>query len=110
MKADRMVGWLRRRGVRRPFILTVGGVERQSNLANILRAFARLREEGGTDRQLVVIGVREKEHPGIDMLFNDVEARPDQFGNIFAGRDQSGWALRVRRTADQRYRGTNHLS
>ena len=25
--------------------------------------------------------------PGIDMLFNNVDARPDQFGNIFAGRE-----------------------
>ncbi len=25
--------------------------------------------------------------PGIDMLFNDVEGRPDQFGNIFAARE-----------------------
>ena len=25
--------------------------------------------------------------PGIDMLFNDVDGRPDQFGNIFAGRE-----------------------
>jgi hypothetical protein len=25
--------------------------------------------------------------PGIDMLFNDIDGRPDQFGNIFAGRE-----------------------
>lgn len=53
---ERVAIWRRRRGLKERFILFVGTLEPRKNITLLLRAYARLRQRGAVDHQLVIAG------------------------------------------------------
>ncbi len=52
-----------RHGLTSPYVLYVGGFDRRKNVASLLVAFARLRQEGRSSHRLVLIGAPRKGDP-----------------------------------------------
>jgi glycosyltransferase involved in cell wall biosynthesis len=70
--ADRVI---RLKGVREPFILSVGTIEPRKNLENILHAFDKLRTRRQFSGKLVVIGMRGWMSDGIESLIRKLELK-----------------------------------
>jgi glycosyltransferase involved in cell wall biosynthesis len=65
------------KGVREPYILTVGTIEPRKNLENLLYAFDRLRTRKEFTGKLVVIGMRGWLTDGIEGLIRKLELKND---------------------------------
>lgn len=66
---------IRARGIREPFILSVGTIEPRKNLENILHAFDKLRTRGQFFGKLVVIGMKGWMSDGIEGLIRKLELK-----------------------------------
>lgn len=66
---------LRSKGIREPFILSVGTIEPRKNLENILHAFDKLRTRNQFNGKLVVIGMKGWMSDSIEGLIRKLELR-----------------------------------
>jgi glycosyltransferase involved in cell wall biosynthesis len=67
---------LKKLGVRRPFVISVCRAYAHKNLAGLLRAFARLRDLGFKDVQLVLVGERYRTGAELDRLTKELGLEP----------------------------------
>jgi glycosyltransferase involved in cell wall biosynthesis len=67
---------LKRLGVRRPFVISVGRAYAHKNLPGLLRAFARLRDRGFREVQLVLVGERYRTGAEMDRLVKELNLEP----------------------------------
>jgi glycosyltransferase involved in cell wall biosynthesis len=70
--ADRVI---RSKGIREPYILSVGTIEPRKNLENILHAFDKLRTRRQFTGKLVVIGMKGWMSDGIESLIRKLELK-----------------------------------
>lgn len=90
-ECGRAISWLRRRGIRRPFVLFVGTIEPRKNLANILRAFAHLRAARRFPGPLVVAGMEGWQTEGVRELVASLHLREQVAFLGYVSDDELRW-------------------